>query len=117
MLYILFSIFLAGAILTWVADKISGILRDLLFLLTVLSATTFFYLKIPVGYTTNITLAGLHLQWGITAFGWYFSLIVLGLGTMAAFYALSYMKGRTTGIFLFQFSYQSALHDGHPDES
>jgi len=104
MIYILFAVLFGGAIFTYLADKVSGLLRDIFFLLTVLSATTLFYLRIHNGYTADLMLAGMHLQWGINAFSWLFSLIVLGLGLMAAFYSVSYMKGKDRlGYFYFYF--------------
>jgi len=104
MIFILFAVLLGGALLTFFSNKVSGLLRDIFFLLTVLAAGVFFYLFIKKGDTVSFSLAGLNLQWGITAFGWYFSLIVLGLSTLAAFYALAYMRGKERlGYFYFNF--------------
>ncbi|NOY36000.1 MAG: hypothetical protein GXO83_00315 [Chlorobi bacterium] len=104
MIYIVFIVLLGGALLTFFANRISGLLRDTFFLLTILATTVLFFTKIHIGDTVSFTLAGLNLKWGLDAFGWYFSLIVLGLGTMAAFYALSYMKGKDRlGYFYFSF--------------
>ena len=104
MIIVLFALFLGGAVLTWLADKISGILRDGLFLLTMIGGATLFFLRIPTGSSVDITLAGLHLQWGLTPTAQVFSLVVMGLGVLAAIYAVSYMKGKERlGYFYFNF--------------
>ncbi len=104
MIYILFSILLGGAILTFLANKISGLLRDTFFLLTMLGATLIFYTQLHIGGLVNFSIGSFNLEWGVNSFSWYFSLIVLGLGTLAAFYALSYMKGKENlGFFYFSF--------------
>ncbi|NIA10323.1 MAG: hypothetical protein GWP10_11505, partial [Nitrospiraceae bacterium] len=104
MIYIFFVLMFGGALLTFLAHKISGLLRDTLFVLTVLAGTVLFFTKIHVGDTVNFSLGGLSLQWGINAFSWVFALIVLGLGVMAAFYSVSYMKGKERlGYFYFNF--------------
>jgi len=101
---LIFAIFLGGAILTWLVNKFSGFLRDLFFLLTILSAGTLFFIKIHTGDVMNLEVAGFHLQWGITPFGWIFSLVVLGLGILAGFYSIAAMRGKEKlGYFYFNF--------------
>jgi len=104
MIYILFTLMFGGAILTFLAHKVSGLLRDTLFVLTVLASTVLFYTKIHTGDTVDFSISGLSLQWGINAYGRIFSMIVLGLGVMASFYSVSYMKGKERlGYFYFNF--------------
>lgn len=101
---LIFTIFLGGAILTWLVNKFSGFLRDLIFLLTVLSTSILFFVKIDTGDVMNLEVAGLHLQWGITPFGWIFSLVVMGLGILAGFYSIAAMRGKERlGYFYFNF--------------
>jgi len=104
MIVILFALFLGGALLTWLADKVSAILRDGLFLLTVIAGAVFFFLRIGPDTTMSFSLAGLHLQWGLTPTAMVFSYIVMGLGVVAAVYAVPYMKGKERlGYFYFNF--------------
>ncbi len=104
MMIILFTLFLGGAILTWLADKISGILRDGLFLLTMIAGATFFFLRVPPGSSADLSLAGLQLQWGLTPTANIFAMVVMGLGVLAAIYAVAYMKGKERlGYFYFNF--------------
>ena len=104
MIVILFALFLGGALLTWLADKISAILRDGLFLLTMIAGAVLFFLRIGPDTTMSFSLAGLHLQWGITPTAMVFAYIVMGLGVLAAVYTVPYMKGKERlGYFYFNF--------------
>jgi len=58
------------------------------------AAVFVFYAQIRIGDTVNINVDDMQLQWGLTAFGWLFSLMVLGLGLLAAIYSIAYMKGK-----------------------
>ncbi len=104
MIHILFALMFGGAVLTFLAHKISGLLRDTIFVLTVLAGTVLFFTKIHAGNMISFSLAGLSLRWGINAYGRIFALIILGLGVMAAFYSVSYMRGKERlGYFYFNF--------------
>ena len=104
MIVILFALFLGGALLTWLADKISGILRDGLFLLTVIAGAVLFFLRVSAAPALDISLGGLHLQWGMTPVAQVFAMVVMGLGVLAAVYAVAYMKGKERlGYFYFNF--------------
>lgn len=101
---LIFGIFLGGAILTYLAHKLSNILSSAFFVLTIFTAAALFYLKVEIGDVFSFSLNGLYMEWGITPFSWIFTLIVLGLGTMAAVYSVSYMKGKDRlGYFYFNF--------------
>jgi len=94
MIYIIFLIFLGGAVATYILGSISSILRDIVFLSTIIVPSVLFFTEINVGQIVNFSVAGLQLQWGITYFGYVFALIVIGLGIMAAIYAIPAMKGK-----------------------
>ena len=94
MIYIIFLIFIGGAVTTYLVGKISSILRDIVFLSTIIVPAVLFFTEINIGQIVNISVAGLQLQWGITYFGYIFALIVTGLGVMAAIYAIPAMKGK-----------------------
>lgn len=101
---IIFAIFLGGAILTYFAGKLSSVLQDILFLGSVLVPTYLFFTGINIGAGISFSLEGISLLWGINHFGWFFSLIVLGLGSLAAIYSVGYMKGKARrGYFYFNF--------------
>lgn len=93
-IYLLFTVLFGGAILTFLLGKLSRILYDIVFLLTMAAAVFVFYAQIRIGDTVNINVDDMQLQWGLTAFGWLFSLMVLGLGLLAAIYSIAYMKGK-----------------------
>ena len=103
-IYIIFLIFLGGAVVTYFAGKINSLLQDVLFLASVLIPTYLFYVNYSVGDVVGFQLGNISLSWGINYFGWLFSLIVLGLGSIVAFYAVSFMKGKERrGYFYFNY--------------
>ncbi|MBN2639474.1 MAG: hypothetical protein JXR65_10375 [Bacteroidales bacterium] len=91
---IIFAIFLGGAVLTYFAGKLSSVVQDILFLATVLVPTYLFFSGVSIGSSMPFSLEGISLLWGVNHFGWLFSLIVLGLGSLAAVYSVGYMKGK-----------------------
>ena len=104
MIHIIFLIFLGGAVLTYFAGKISKVLQDILFLLSILVPAYLFFANVEIGQHVNLLMGGISLSWGINYFGWVFALIVLGLGSMAAIYAVGFMKGKERrGYFYFNF--------------
>jgi NADH-quinone oxidoreductase subunit M len=103
-IFLIFILFLGGAIVTWMSGKLGNIVQDILFLATILVPAYLFYTGVETGYAIDFKAGGIELSWGINAFGWLFSLIVLGLGVIVAFYAISYMKGKERrGAFYFNF--------------
>lgn len=102
--YIILVVFLGGALLTFFAGKINNLLQDILFLASVLVPASLFFAYVHAGNIVNLTLGGIHLSLGINAVSWLFALIVFGLGSMAAFYSVSFMKGKERrGYFYFNF--------------
>jgi NADH-quinone oxidoreductase subunit M len=103
-IFLIFILFLGGAIVTWMSGKLASVIQDILFLATILVPAYLFYTNVTTGYAVDFNVGGIELSWGINAFGWLFSLIVLGLGVFVAFYAISYMKGKERkGAFYFNF--------------
>ncbi|MBN2615591.1 MAG: hypothetical protein JXR71_07830 [Bacteroidales bacterium] len=101
---IIFAIFLGGAVLTYFAGKLNSILQDILFLGSVLVPTYLFFSGVSFGSAMPFSLEGISLLWGIDHYSWLFALIVLGLGSLAAVYAIGYMKGKERkGYFYFNF--------------
>ncbi len=104
MIHLILIIFLGGAVLTYFAGKVNDILRDALFILSILVPAILFFTNVNPESYIDLSIAGFNMKWGITHFGWIFSLIVLGLGVIVSFYAVSFMKGRDkVGSFYFNF--------------
>ncbi len=104
MIHIIFLVFLGGAVLTYFAGKLSKVLQDLLFLVSVLVPAGLFFTYVKIADSASLVLGGIQLHWGLNHFSWLFSLIVLGLGSMAAVYAVGFMKGKERrGYFYFNF--------------
>ncbi len=103
-IYIIFLVFLGGAVVSYFAGKLNKVLQDILFLASVLLPAYLFFSNVEIGQQVNLTLGGISLSWGINYFGWLFALIVLGLGSLAAIYAVGFMKGKERrGYFYFNF--------------
>ena len=94
MIYLIFIIFLGGAALTWLSGKVHSVLRDLIFIASLIIPSALFFMNIEVGQTVNFNLAGFELSWGINHMGYLFSYIVIGLGILAGIYAIPAMKGK-----------------------
>ena len=100
-IYLIFIIFLGGAIATFLLGKISGILRDIAFLATLIVPAILFFTQVGIGDTVDFTMSGISLSWGITNFSYIFAYIVLGLGILAGIYAVAAMKGKENLGFFF----------------
>ena len=101
MIYLIFIIFLGGAGATYLLGKINDILRDIIFLATLLVPSVLFLTQVSIGETVNFTMAGFSFQWGITYFSTIFAYIVLGVGVFAGIYAVKAMKGKKNLNFFF----------------
>ena len=93
-IYLIFIIFLGGAIATFMAGKINGILRDTLFIATLIIPAILFFTQISIKQTVNFSMLEFNFQWGITNFSNIFAYIVIGLGILASVYAVAAMKGK-----------------------
>ncbi len=94
MIYLILVLFLGGAFLTWLLGKISPIIRDILFIASVIVPTILFFLNVEVGHNISFQVLGFNLSWGVTYLAYLFSIIVLGLGSLASIYAVAAMKGK-----------------------
>lgn len=101
MIYLILVIFLGGAVATWLLGKISPIIRNLLFIASVIIPTVLFFMNVKAGQEVSFQIIGFKLQWGITQLSYLFSIIVLGLGSLASIYAVSAMKGKSNLGFFF----------------
>ena len=103
-IYLIFIIFLGGAILSWMAGKLGNLVQDIVFLASLLIPSFLFFTKITTGDSVGFQMSGVDMVWQINAFGWLFSLIVLGLGVVAGFYVVGSRKGKERkGVFYFNF--------------
>lgn len=103
-IYILFLIFLGGAVLTYFAGKINNLLQDILFLGSILVPAYLFFTDIVQGNIVTLKMGEIQLSLGIDALGWLFALIVFGLGIMSAIYSVKFMQGKQRrGYFYFNY--------------
>ncbi len=93
-IHITLGILLGGAILTYFANKISGVVRDLMFISTIVVAAALFFIKMTPDTVAVFNLGGITLSLGMNHLGLLFSIIILGLAVLAGFYSLPYMKGK-----------------------
>jgi len=101
MIYLILVIFLGGAVATWLLGRISPIIRNVLFIASVIIPTVLFFMNVKVGQEVSFQTIGFKLQWGITQLSYLFSIIVLGLGSLASVYAVAAMKGKSNLGFFF----------------
>jgi NADH-quinone oxidoreductase subunit M len=98
-------IFLVGAVATWLGGKITKVIGDALFILTIAAGGLFFLTSVDTGSQTVFEVMGLKMAWGLSPLGYLFSLIVVVLGIFASVFAVPYMKGEEkTGAFYFNFT-------------
>jgi len=103
-IYLTLGILLGGAILTYFANKINAVLRDLLFISTIAVAAVLFFLKMSPSTVANMQLGDITLSLGMGYYGLLFSIIILGLGLLAGLYSIPYMKGKDNlGFFYMNF--------------
>jgi len=101
---LIFVIFLGGAILTFFAGRWKGILKEILFLASIVVPVVLFFTSVKAGDTFDFTLVGFEFQWAMSPLGYMFALIVTGLGLMAAMYAVAAMREtKNSGLFYFNF--------------
>ncbi len=99
--FLILLILFAGAGLSFVLGKISSIISGTVAFLSIAAASALFFTQIEMGSFIEFSLGGIQLQWGLNSYGYLFGIIVLGLGTLASLYSISYMqnKERTSGFY------------------
>jgi NADH-quinone oxidoreductase subunit M len=103
-IHITLGILLGGAVLTYFANKISGILRDILFAGSLITAAVLFFMQIAPDTVATFNLGGLNLSLSLSHLGLLFSFIILGLGVLAGIYSIPYMKDKENlGYFYMNF--------------
>lgn len=103
-IYIIFLIFLGGALLTYFAGKINNLLQDVLFLVSILVPAYLFFTGVVQGNIVNLKMGEIQMSLGINALGWLFALVVFGLGAMTAIYSVKFMQGKERrGYFYFNY--------------
>lgn len=91
---IILSAIFGGAFISYLIGKVLPIARDLFNVALMLVVTFLFYNNLWNSETINISLGGVHLQWGLTGAGSVFAMIVIFLGLLATIYSVQYMKGK-----------------------
>ena len=103
LLIILIAIF-GGAFISFLLDKILPIARDIFNVILMLFVAFTFYGNMSNTEIINFQVINIHMQWGFTAAGSLFAMIVILLGLLALIYSTSYMKGKDRlGYFYFNF--------------
>ncbi len=93
--YILILLILfGGAFVAYFLNKLTPILSGLTAFVAIVVATVLFYTQVEIGSQVQLTIGGVNLEWGINAYSWLFSLIVLGLGSLASLYSIQYMQNK-----------------------
>jgi len=105
MLTLILVLFLGGAIITWLGNKLNSVVGDVLFLATIIIPAGMFFSGINVESITTYHVLGLDLTWGLSPLSYLFSLIVVGLAILYAVYSIPFMRGNEKkGTFYFNFT-------------
>ena len=102
--FLILLILLAGAGLSFALVKISSVISGTVAFLSIAIASALFFTQIEMGSFIEFSLGGIQLQWGLNSYGNLFGIIVLGLGTLASLFSISYMQNtERSGSFYFNF--------------
>jgi len=102
--FLILIILFGGAIASYFAGKINSIIGGVTSFLSISLGAILYYTQIHNGDIIQFTAGGINLQWGINAYAQIFALIIFGIGTIAALYAIQYMQNKEkTGYFYFNF--------------
>ncbi|HHH52449.1 MAG TPA: hypothetical protein ENK91_02225, partial [Bacteroidetes bacterium] len=91
---IILLIFIAGAIITAFSGKISSMVQDIMFLISILVPAVLFFMNINTDSQTVISLSKINLTLGLTPLSLFFAFIVFGLAILTGFYAIGQMQGK-----------------------
>jgi NADH-quinone oxidoreductase subunit M len=94
-------IFFGGTVATYFLGKVSGLLRNIIFLATLIVPAWLFFSTITPETESGFLVLGIDLSWGITPFSYIFAIIVLGLSVITGVYAVKAMEGQKNLNFFF----------------
>lgn len=101
---ILLLILLSGAVLSYVAHKISAAVGNMFVAFFGLAAAIYFFANYQNIEPINFTISTLNLQWGANAYSNIFAMLVMVLSPLALIYSTSYMKEQQNqGAYYFSF--------------
>jgi len=94
-------IFFGGTVATYFLGKVSGLLRNIIFLATLIVPAWLFFSTVTPDTESGFLVLGINLSWGITPFSYIFAIIVLGLSVITGVYAVKAMEGQKNLNFFF----------------
>jgi NADH-quinone oxidoreductase subunit M len=101
---IILLVFLSGAILTAFVGKLSSIVQDAFFLITIVVTSVLFFLNMDTNTEVILSLSKYQLVFGLTPLSLFFAFIVFGLAVLTGVYAIGQMQGKKKkGYFYFNF--------------
>lgn len=93
-LLLIILILLGGAILAYLAKRITPILSSIVSFLAILSATLVFFFLLDDKEIVQVNLGNFTLQWGVNAYSWVFGAMVMVMASFASLFSIAYMKGK-----------------------
>ncbi len=94
-------ILFGGSIATYFLGKLNGLLRNIIFIATLIVPAWLFFTTITPDTVIEFVILGINLGWGITPFSYIFAIIVLGLAVLMGVYAIKAMEGQKNLNFFF----------------
>ncbi len=93
-LLLIILLLLGGAILAYIAKRVSPILSSIVSFLAILSATLVFFFLLDDQEIVKINIGTFVLEWGVNAYSWVFGAMVMVMASFASLFSIAYMNGK-----------------------
>jgi NADH-quinone oxidoreductase subunit M len=93
-LLLIILILLGGAILAYLAKRITPILSSIVSFIAILSATLVFFFLLNDQEVVKINLGNFILEWGVNDYSWVFGAMVMVMASFASLFSIAYMNGK-----------------------
>jgi len=85
---------LGGAVLAYLAKRITPMLSSIVSFLAISSATAVFFTMTSSTDIVEVNIRNFTLEFGLNAYSWLFGAMVMGVSALVSLYNIAYMKGK-----------------------
>ncbi|OYT12289.1 MAG: hypothetical protein B6I18_01175 [Bacteroidetes bacterium 4572_112] len=93
-LLLIILILLGGAILAYLAKRITPMLSSIVSFLAISSAAVVFFTMTSSTDVVTVSVRNFTLQFGLNAYSWVFAAMVMGISALVSLYNIAYMSGK-----------------------
>ncbi len=93
-LLLIILILLGGAVLAYLAKRITPMLSSIVSFLAISSATAVFFTMTSSTDIVEVNIRNFTLEFGLNAYSWLFGAMVMGVSALVSLYNIAYMKGK-----------------------